>query len=386
MLSRHCTALSAVFALALLFAVAPAAAQQQDDFDAFFKRLDKNEDGKLAKDELPRNAQRNFDRIDTDKDGFASREEMKAVFDRLRRNRNGERDNTRQRGPRVPESIDHHADISYAGTDNARQTLDLLLPKERADNDKPLPVVVFIHGGGWRGGHKNTGIGRLTPLVATGAYAGVTVGYRLTNEAQWPEQIFDCKAAIRWVRANAKKHNLDPDRIAVWGTSAGGHLVAMLGTSGDVKHLEGKLGPHTDISSRVTCVIDWFGPADFTTMGKAKSVDHNTAASPIALLLGGPVPDKPAEAKDASPQTFVSKDDPPFLILHGDKDALVPVDQSIQFDKALDAAGVNSTLLVVKGAGHGFGGEAISRAVESFLARNLRGIDNQPLEDGEIKK
>ena len=371
-------------------AATPMLAQQQDDgFDRFFNRLDKNSDGSVAKNELPANAQKNFGRIDTDGDGVASRNEMKVVYERLQnaRKRNNDKagDRDRQpRTPRVPDAVKHLADVKYAGTDNARQTLDLLLPKSRAAEQPPLPVIVFIHGGGWRGGHKNTGLHRVLPFVSTGDYAGVSVGYRLTNEAQWPEQIYDCKAAIRWVRANAKQYNLDPERIAVWGSSAGGHLVAMLGTSGDVEHLEGKLGPHAGVSSRVACVVDWFGPADFTKMGKSKAIDHNAPNAPEALLLGGPIPQQLDKAKDASPQTYVSKDDPPFLIMHGDKDPIVPYQQSVGLDQALDAVGVDSALVTVKGAGHGFGGEAVKTLVETFLAKHLLGKDSEAIKDTAI--
>ena len=156
----------------------------------------------------------------------------------------------RQPGPRLPEGVKLVADLPYADNDNPRQQLDLLLPERPAD-EKPLPVVVFIHGGAWRGGDRKGGQRMVAPLVAAGDYAGASVGYRLSGEAIWPAQIHDCKAAIRWLRANAKKYNLDPDKIAVWGASAGGHLVAMLGTSGGVKELEGTLGKHTDQSSRV---------------------------------------------------------------------------------------------------------------------------------------
>ncbi|MGH7202399.1 MAG: alpha/beta hydrolase fold domain-containing protein, partial [Planctomycetaceae bacterium] len=156
-----------------------------------------------------------------------------------------------QRNPaRIPDSVRVERDVPYAGTDNPRQRLDVLLPKEPA-GEKPLPVVVFIHGGGWRNGAKERGLRELVPLVESGEYVGVTIGYRLSGEAKWPAQIHDCKAAIRWIRANAAKYHFDPDRIGVVGTSAGGHLVALLGTSGGVEALEGNLGSHDEAGSRV---------------------------------------------------------------------------------------------------------------------------------------
>ena len=131
--------------------------------------------------------------------------------------------------PRVPDTVQLTADISYAGTDNLRQKLDLLLPKKRT-KDSPLPVIAFIHGGAWLAGDKRSAHRRLAGFVSTGDFAGVSIGYRLSQEKIWPAQIHDCKAAIRWIHGNAKKYGLDAERIAVWGASAGGHLVAMLGT------------------------------------------------------------------------------------------------------------------------------------------------------------
>jgi acetyl esterase/lipase len=174
--------------------------------------------------------------------------------------------------------------IPYAATRNPRQTLDLLLPKT-PKSDKPLPVVVNIHGGAFRMGDKSMGLREIADLVASGDYAGVTINYRLSGEAIWPAQIHDCKAAIRWIRANAAKYRLDPDRIGVIGASAGGHLVAMLGTSGGVAVLEGDLGPYKEASSKVQCVVDQFGPSDLLAMGGT----HDAPRSPESELIGGPV-------------------------------------------------------------------------------------------------
>ena len=161
-------------------------------------------------------------------------------------------------------------------------------------------------------------------MVESGEYIGASVGYRLSDEAIWPAQLHDCKAAIRWLRANAKKYNLDPDRIGVTGTSAGGHLVAMLGTGGDVLELEGELGDHLKVSSRVNCVVDQYGPTDLLTMGGF----HNNANSPESKLLGGAVQDNKKAARNASPTSYVSKDDPPVLLIHGTNDPVVPFNQS----------------------------------------------------------
>ena len=337
----------------------------------FFERLDKNEDGKLTREELPEAIRRNFDRVDTNRDGAITRQEDAAF-----RQRSRTREGNRPGQPRAPEGIRSELDVPYAGTDNPRQRLDVFLPKE-PKGDKPLPVIAWIHGGAWRGGDKRSGMGQLARLVASGHYAGVSIGYRLTGESIWPTQIQDCKAAVRWIRANARKYNFDPERIGVWGSSAGGHLVAMLGTAGDVKELEGKLGKHIGQSSRVTCVVDYFGPADLLTMGKyPSSMKHDAADSPESLLVGGPLQETKEAARSASPITYASKDDPPFLIVHGDKDPLVPYNQSERLTEALGKASVDVTLIKIIGGGHGgFRGEELPRRVRLFLDKHLRGLD-----------
>ena len=171
--------------------------------------------------------------------------------------------------------VELRLDQPYAGNENAKQRVDLYLPKKR-NTDKPLPVVALIHGGGWVNGDRLGYAAAAIQFSRTGDYAAVTVGYRLTKEAHWPAQVYDCKAAIRWIRAHAKEFNLDPDKIAVMGSSAGGHLSSLLGTSGDVKVLEGDLGPNTTFSSRVQCVVNLCGPEDFT---QARLDEHFAAVS-----------------------------------------------------------------------------------------------------------
>ncbi|NMC20166.1 MAG: alpha/beta hydrolase [Thermogutta sp.] len=276
--------------------------------------------------------------------------------------------------PRVPDAIEAFWDVPYAETDHPRQRLDLLLPKNRS-GDKPLPVIVAVHGGAWLGGNKRDVVGALVPLMASGKYAGASIGYRLSQDAIWPAQIHDCKAALRWLRGNAERYNLDPDRIGVIGFSAGGHLAAMLGTSGDVKELEGDLGRFTDRSSRVTCVVDFFGPTDFLTMGDHPGrIEHDADDSPESRLLGSAVKADEAKARQASPITFVTPDDAPFLIVHGTNDPLVPHPQSVEFRDALRKAGVPVALLTVEGGGHGgFRNPAIGRQVGDFFAAYLLG-------------
>jgi acetyl esterase/lipase len=278
------------------------------------------------------------------------------------------------KGQKLPGAVKLEADIPYAGTDNPRQRLNLLLPKVPKD-DRPLPVIVYIHGGAWLAGDRIGGHGRLAGYVAGGEYAGVSVGYRLTKEAIWPAQVHDCKAAIRWIRANARKYNLDPDKIGVIGDSAGGHLVAMLGTSGGVKALEGDLGPHKGVSSRVQCVVDLFGPAEILAMqGAGSRMDHDGPNSPEGKLVGGRVKDRKDVAIAASPVTYVAPDNPPFLIIHGNKDPLVPYNQSERLYAALKKAKVECYFITVDGGGHGgFRNPEVRNRERRFFDKCLRG-------------
>lgn len=270
------------------------------------------------------------------------------------------------------------SDIPYTCMDNPRQMLDLILPTK--SGDKSLPVIVFIHGGGWRRGNKKVGILRISDFVASGKYAGVLVGYRTSGEAKWPNQIHDCKAAIRWIRANATKYGIDANRIAVWGSSAGGHLAAMLGTSGDDLKMDGTLGSHNNVSSRVTCVVDFYGPIDFLKMNrtaiKGAKIDHDAPDSPESLLIGGPIQENIAKVATANPITYVTSDDPPFLIVHGTKDPMVPFKQSELLHAALKRANVTSTLIAIEGAGHGTRfGPVVNRFVEKFFDHHLHGVE-----------
>ncbi len=245
--------------------------------------------------------------------------------------------------------------------------LDLYLPENR---EKPVPLIIWIHGGAWLGGSKN-GPSPALRFTADG-YAVAHLGYRLSQEAPFPAQINDCKAAVRWLRANAKKYNLDPDKFVAWGSSAGGHLVALLGTTASVAELEGTVNDLKE-SSRVQAVVDWFGPTDFLTIGNAESdIAHNAPDSPESKLIGGAIPENKEKAAKASPITYVSKDAPPFLIMHGDHDRTVPFNQSEVFYAALKKAGVDVTFLPMKGAGHGFGGPDAIKPVQQFLERCLK--------------
>ena len=355
-----------VLLLMQLLITASLFAQRKSPFDAW----DKNGDGQLTKEELPPNVRQNFEQADANNDGIISREEDSAFRRRAVQSSNASRQS------RTPASIEVKSDLAYAGTDNSRQKLDLFFPKKRAIK-KPLPLIAFIHGGGWRNGNKRSGLHRVATFVESGDFVGASIGYRLSSEAIWPAQIHDCKAAIRWLRAHADEFGFDPDRIAVMGSSAGGHLVAMLGTSGDVKKLEGDLGKHQDVSSRVNCVIDEFGPTNFLTMNEFPGkMDHLAKDSPESKLLGRQITEIPELVREASPITHVTKDDPPILIIHGTKDPLVPYQQSVTFAEALRKAGVTVTLQKIENGEHGgFNNAEVNSRTKAFLQKYLLGRD-----------
>ncbi|MFC5454419.1 alpha/beta hydrolase fold domain-containing protein [Prosthecobacter fluviatilis] len=270
--------------------------------------------------------------------------------------------------------VELHLDQPYAANDNPKQKVDLYLPKKR-NTDKPLPVVALIHGGGWVNGDRLGYAAAAIQFARTGDYAAVAVGYRLTKEAHWPAQIYDCKAAIRWIRAHAKEFNLDPDKIAVMGSSAGGHLSSLIGTSGDVKELEGDLGPSTTFSSRVQCVINLCGPEDFT---QALMFDKDNKPvvkdDAVSGLLGGTYEEKHEVAVAASPVTYVTDDDPPFITFHGTADKRVAFLHAEAIHAALKQAGVPSLLIPITDGGHGSVShpDVMVRA-KIFISNTLRG-------------
>lgn len=265
---------------------------------------------------------------------------------------------------KAPDTIEVLRDVEF-GTGGGRPLkLHLLRPKVKPE--APMPVLVWIHGGGWERGSRDSGLWLLSRYAERG-YLGASIEYRLSGEAPFPAQIEDCKCAIRFLRAKAKDHHLDPERIGVWGSSAGGHLAALLGTSGHVKELEGK-GGWDGVSSRVRAVCDFCGPTDFLKIVG----DSERAEGPVVRLLGGPPAMKKDLARLASPLTHVTRDAPPFFIVHGDQDRVVPLDQSELLAAALKKAGGRVTLHVAKGLGHGLGGPQVMGAVREFFDRELR--------------
>lgn len=257
-------------------------------------------------------------------------------------------------------------DIEYARPNGYPLLLDLYLP-ERAQ-DESVPVVLWVHGGGWKNGSKEKA---KAAWLAEEGYAVVSINYRLTDVAQWPAQIDDCREAVRWARRNSSVFGFDLDRIGTWGSSAGGHLVALMGT---LPYPENE-----SVSSRVQAVCDWFGPTELLTMppnnvGEGRT-EEDVANSNGAKLLGCTVKDCPELARQASAYDNVSKDDAPFLIMHGDEDPGVPIQQSIQFYERLRKMGVPVQYEVVEGAGHGgklFDTPEVKATVRAFFDQYLK--------------
>ena len=258
-------------------------------------------------------------------------------------------------------------DLEYASVDGISLKLDLYLPDPRPAD--PVPLVLWVHGGAWRAGSKDT---TYAPETLGEAYAVASIDYRLSQQAVFPAQIHDVKAAVRWLRAHADLYGLDPERFGAWGSSAGGHLVALLGTSCGHDDLEGAVGGHLEESSCVQAVCDFFGPTDFSVLLDQRGGRDPRRLMPEDELVGGPIEEYEALALLASPITHVTADDPPFLIMHGGDDPTVPVEQSIAFDQALRDAGVGSTLLIIDGAGHGFPREHLVHVKPWFDERLLR--------------
>jgi acetyl esterase/lipase len=245
-------------------------------------------------------------------------------------------------------------DLEYSRAGDVSLKLDLYLPKTQGLH----PLIVWIHGGAFRAGDKGEIFWTPLPSQTERGYAVASINYRLSGQAAFPAPVQDARSAIRWLRANAGKYDIDAERIVVGGESAGGYIAAFLGTLGDISIFDRFPIANSKQSSRVQGVVDFFGPTDFLQMDAGipkscvKPMVHDVADSPESLLLRCDLQECPEKVKAADPITYVSKDDPPFLIFHGTEDCLVAPNQSQLLYDALTAAGVRASLHLLPGLSH----------------------------------
>ena len=266
----------------------------------------------------------------------------------------------------VPDDVTFETGVEYANPDDQHLQLNIARPKT---GDGPFPVIVCIHGGGFRAGNR-AGYDALIVKLAQQGYVAVTVSYRLAPKYPFPAAVHDTKAAVRWVRANAAKYKIDPERIGATGGSAGGHLAQFLGVTADVKEFEGD-GGNAKQSSAVACVVNVYGPSDFTK-SYGKSVD---AAEVLPLFLGGDLEKARKQHLKASPLYWVTPNAAPTLCIHGTDDKYVAHEQAVWLIDKLKASGVEAELLTLEGAGHGFKGkdaEASDKALIAFFDKRLK--------------
>ena len=260
--------------------------------------------------------------------------------------------------PRGNPEIAIERNLVYGKGGDTDLLLDLAMPKSGVG---PFPAVMFLHGRGWREGSRHDMSQFIEGMAGLG-YVSVTIEYRLVPAARFPAQVEDCKAAVRWLRANAAKYRIDPGHIGVVGFSAGGHLASMLGVTGPGDELEGT-GGSPGQSSRVQAVVSFFGPTDFSTRDWPVDLEREV----IVPFLGGSFAERPDAYRKASPYNYVTKDAPPFLFFHGSEDELVPVDQSKRLADKLKNAGVPVQLVVLEGERHGFSDANNQKAMREML-------------------
>ncbi|RNI31530.1 alpha/beta hydrolase [Rufibacter latericius] len=235
--------------------------------------------------------------------------------------------------------------IAYAGTQNSRQTLDITYPNH---STPPYKTIVLFHGGGWMAGHKQSEtIASIFQAVHQG-YAVVSVNYRLSGEVKWPKPLHDAKAAIRFLRANSQKYQLDTEKLVVWGASAGGHIAEMLAATNHQPAFEDLSMGNKTASSAVQGVVAWYGVADVSTL-------TDIGLPPANKIMGFDVRVEKAKTRDANPLDLVSKNFPPILLVHGTNDKVVPFQQSVDMQKKVnEATGKQLAQLVpFEGASHG---------------------------------
>jgi acetyl esterase/lipase len=269
----------------------------------------------------------------------------------------------------VPAGVVFEKNIEYSNPDDQHLQLNMARPK---DGVGPLPAVICIHGGGFRAGTRESFNGLCLQLAERG-YVAVTVSYRLAPKYQFPAAVHDVKAAVRWMRANAEKYQIDPDRIGTTGGSAGGHLAQFLGVTSGVKKFEGD-GGNAEYTSRVKCVVNFYGPSDFT-----KSYDASVDAKDVLpLFLGGNLQQERHRHIESSPLYWVTPEAAPTLFVHGPQDAYVAHEQAEWIVDRMKAADVEANLMTIEDGDHGFRTsspevkEKIEKARFEFFDKHLK--------------
>ncbi len=260
--------------------------------------------------------------------------------------------------PQMPENTATFKDINYAGDDLEAHRMDIYLPEK---GEGPYKVIIVIYGSAWYANNaKQSGYLSLGKPLTEAGFAVVSINHRSSGDAKFPAQLHDVKAAIRFVRAHAKDYQLDTSFVGITGFSSGGHLSSMAGVTNGMKSrtvghttldMEGTVGHCLEQSSRVDAVVDWFGPVDMSRMENCETVKD--ANSPEAALIGGAPADNPDLVALSSPITYVTPQCPPFLVIHGDADNVVPHCQSVFFSEELEKAGVLKQFITVSGGQHG---------------------------------
>ncbi|KAF3759914.1 alpha/beta-hydrolase [Cryphonectria parasitica EP155] len=279
-----------------------------------------------------------------------------------------------------PKDVETHKDIQYCSQGHVRQRLDLYLPKPESRRPGRIPLIIYIHGGAFMFGSKESTL--LPGRLLSKGTAIASLDYRLSGDAIFPASVEDCKSAVRWLRAHASEYDLDAHRIIAWGESAGAHQASMLGvTCASAKGDEFDVGDHLDTSSAVSGVVAYYGPTDFLQMDSqapkdGKSMLHDPVDSPESKYIGGAIQEIPDKVARANPISYISDDEkpPPFFLAHGTNDHVVPLLQSVLLQEALKGVGVPVTLHEVEGADHVFLGaskdqmNALDAATDEFLA------------------
>lgn len=264
-----------------------------------------------------------------------------------------------------------YRDIGYTQANSASQSLDLFVPKQTPP--RSLPLVILIHGGGWLSGDKKDFQGLAHEFISRG-FAFASINYRLSSQSTWPAQVIDCKAAVRWLRSNAHKYHLDPERFAVGGHSAGAHLAAFLGATNGVKEFD--QGTNLRTSSNVQAVLWFSGIADLVARANTPGFEIvQKSNSDQSRLLGAPTLDRRNLAMQASPVTWVSKDTAPFFFEAGTLDKVVPLNQIDLMRAALKKHNIYSEVYLLKGVSH-FSLEFFDKThldlIDKFLKKTLR--------------